>query len=123
MCPDFENDYGICSFVALLDSFIDHPDDVKALRSKGILLNSLGSDEEVAKLFNTIGDGLVPDMGKYSSVRSQIEKHYSNKCKTWLALGYHTYFNNPWAIIAFHAAFLGLALTFVQTWFAIHPPK
>lgn len=115
MCPDFENDYGICSYVSFLDSLIDHPDDVKALRSEQILLNSLGSDEEVANLFNTISTDLVPDMVKYADVRNEIEKHYSDKSRTWLALGYHTYFSNPWAIIAFHAAVVGLALTFVQT--------
>ncbi|KAK7319275.1 hypothetical protein RJT34_03994 [Clitoria ternatea] len=123
MCPDFKNDYGICSYVCFLDSLIDHPDDVKALRSKGILLNSLGSDEEVAKLFNIIGTDLVPDTGKYSHVSDGIERHYRNKWKTWITLGYHNYFSNPWAIIAFNAAAVGLALTFIQTWFAIYPAK
>ncbi|RDX99507.1 UPF0481 protein, partial [Mucuna pruriens] len=123
MCPDFENDYGICSFVSFLDSLIDHADDVKALRSKEILLNSLGSDEEVANLFNTISTDLVPDMGKYAHLRAQIEKHYKNKLRTWLALGCNTYFSNPWAIIAFLAAVFGLALTFIQTCYAIHPAK
>lgn len=123
MCPDFQNDYGICSYVSFLDSLIDHPDDVKALRSERILLNSLGSDEEVAELFNTLSTDLVPDMGKYADLRNQIEKHYKNKLRTWLALGCSTYFSNPWAIIAFHAAVVGLVLTFVQTWYAIRPPK
>ncbi|TKY73625.1 UPF0481 protein [Spatholobus suberectus] len=123
MCPDFKNDYGICSYVSFLDSLIDHPDDVKVLRSEQILLNSLGSDEEVANLFNTVSTDLVPDMERYAHLRADIEKHYKNKCKTWLALGYHTYFSNPWAIIAFHAAVLGLALTFIQTWYAFHPSK
>ncbi|TKY73626.1 UPF0481 protein [Spatholobus suberectus] len=116
MCPDFENDYGICSYVSFLDSLIDHPDDVKALRSERILLNFLGSDEEVANLFNTISTDLVPNTEKYAHLRDEIENHYNNKCRTWLALGYHTYFSNPWAIIAFHAAILGLALTLIQTW-------
>lgn len=122
-CPDFENDYGICSFAAFMDSLIDHPEDVKALRSKEILLNSLGSDEDVADLFNIISTDLVPDTQTYFGVRAEIEKHYKNKCKTWIAIGFHTYFSNPWAIIAFVAATLALALTFVQTWFSIHPPK
>jgi len=123
MCPDFQNDYGICSYVSFLDSLIDHPDDVKALRSERILLNSLGSDEEVADLFNTISTDLVPDSGKYAALRYQIEKHYNNRFRTWLALAYDTYFNSPWAIIAFFAAVVGLVLTFVQTWYAINPPK
>ncbi|WJX11101.1 hypothetical protein P8452_01749 [Trifolium repens] len=121
MCPDFKNDYGICSFAALQDSLIDHPEDVKELRSKGILLNSLGSDEEVADLFNVISTDLVPNPVTYLEVRAKIHKHYCNTCKTWIALGIHTYFNNPWAFVAFLAAFVALALTFVQTWFAINP--
>jgi hypothetical protein len=36
-------------------------------------------------------------------------------------MGINTYFNNPWAFIAFLAAFIALTLTFVQTWFAIYP--
>jgi hypothetical protein len=121
MCPDFENDYGICSFASFMDSLIDHPEDVKELRSKEILLNSLGSDEEVANLFNIISTDLVPNTKTYIEVRSKIHKHYRNTCKTWIALGIHTYLNNPWTFIAFLAAFIALALTFVQTWFAINP--
>ncbi|XP_058766018.1 UPF0481 protein At3g47200-like [Vicia villosa] len=122
MCPDFKNDYGICSFAVFMDSLIDHPEDVKELRSEGILLNSLGSDEEVAELFNTISTDLVPNSETYSDVRAKIHEHYCNKWKTWIALGYHTYFSNPWAIIGFLAAFVAVALTLVQTWFTIYPP-
>ncbi|CAK8565773.1 unnamed protein product [Lathyrus sativus] len=121
MCPDFKNDYGICSFAVFMDSLIDHPEDVKELRSKGILLNSLGSDEEVADLFNIISTDLVPNSETYLEIRAKIHEHYCNKWKTWIALGYHTYFNNPWAITGFVAAFIALALTFVQTWFSIYP--
>ncbi|KAL5067584.1 hypothetical protein RYX36_018471 [Vicia faba] len=121
MCPDFKNDYGICSFAVFMDSLIDHPEDVKELRSEGILLNSLGSDEEVADLFNIISTDLVPNWETYFEVRAKIHEHYCNKWKTWIALGYHTYFSNPWAITGFVAAFIALALTFVQTWFSIYP--
>ncbi|KAL2335193.1 hypothetical protein Fmac_016406 [Flemingia macrophylla] len=123
MCPDFKNNYEICSFVAFMDSLIDHPDDVKELRSAGILYNVLGSDEEVEKLFNTIGTDLVHDRKIYSHVRCQIEKHYRSKCRTWIALGCHTYFATPWAITALFAAVLALVLTFIQAWFAVNPKK
>lgn len=117
----FDDDYGISSFVAFMGSLIDHPEDVKALRSEGILLSSLGSDGDVANLFNLISTDLLPDTVTYTGVRGEIEKHYKNKWKTWLAIGFHsyTYFSNPWTIIAF----VLLALTFVKTWFSIHPPK
>ncbi|GAU48585.1 hypothetical protein TSUD_405750 [Trifolium subterraneum] len=121
MCPDFENDYRICSFAVFMDSLIDHPEDVRELRSKEILLNCLGSDEEVADLFNIMSTNVLPNQKIYHEVRAKIQKHYRNKCKTWIALGIHTYFKNPWAFIAFLAASIALGLTFVQTWFAINP--
>jgi len=121
MCPDFENSFEICSFVAFMDSLIDHPEDVKELRSAKVLHNALGSDEEVAKLFNTISTDLVPNTESYSEVRWKIEKHYRKKHRAWIAQGYHTYFSNPWSIIAFHAALFAIVLTVIQTWFAINP--
>ncbi|PNX87816.1 hypothetical protein L195_g043913 [Trifolium pratense] len=122
MCPDFKNLYGISSFIAFMDSIIDHPEDVRKLRSKEILLNCLGSDEEVAKLFNIISKDLL-EVPTYFQVRVKIDKHYKHKCKTWIALGIHTYFNNPWTFIAFLAAFIALVLTFVQTWFTANLPE
>jgi len=111
MCPDFNNDYAICSFVAFMGSLIDHPEDVKVLRSKGILLNSLGSDEEVAELFNIISTDLVPNSEAYFEVRTKMNDQY-NKYRTWIALGYHTFFSI--------AAFFGIALTFIQTVFTVY---
>ncbi|KAL6141338.1 hypothetical protein ACLB2K_059628 [Fragaria x ananassa] len=58
MCPDFKNDFEVTSYICLLDSLIDHADDVKELRSADVLYNLLGSDEEVARLFNEIALGL-----------------------------------------------------------------
>jgi hypothetical protein len=121
MCPDYDNDYGVCSFVAFMDSLIDHSEDVRELRLKGILRHSLCSDEEVANLFNLISKGLVDNTEIYLDVRVKIDKHCCNKYKKWIAMGINTYFNNPWAFIAFLAAFIALTLTFVQTWFAIYP--
>ncbi|KEH22860.1 DUF247 domain protein [Medicago truncatula] len=121
MCPDFKNDYGICSFAAFIESLIDHPEDVRELRSKGILLNCFGSDEEVANIFNIITTDVMTNINTYHELRRKINEHYCNKYKTWIAQGFHTYFSSPWAITAFLAAFIAIVLTFIQTWFTIHP--
>ncbi|KAK4256356.1 hypothetical protein QN277_009234 [Acacia crassicarpa] len=55
MCPDNSNtNYEISNYISFLHSLIDDADDVKALRNAGVLENHLGSDEEVAEIFNTV---------------------------------------------------------------------
>ena len=122
MCLDFENDFGVTSYISFLDSLIDEANDVKMLRKARILRNVLGSDEEVAKLFNEIGKDLVPNMEIYKDVRSKIQKHYESKWMTWIAQVFHDHFSSPWTFIAFIGALLALALTITQTWYAVNPP-
>ncbi|XP_028761321.1 UPF0481 protein At3g47200-like [Neltuma alba] len=121
MCPDFMNGYGISSYVAFLDSLIDHPEDVKHLRKAGVLHNVLGSDEDVAKLFNIISSDLMPGTA-YREVGRDLETRYNQKYFTWLAQALHDHFSSPWALLGFVAASIALFLTFVQTWLAMHPP-
>jgi hypothetical protein len=134
MCPDVHYNYECCSFFSFMDSLVDNAEDVKELRLAGVFQNLLGSDEQLAKLFNDLGDDLPTKMcchesytnavsysKKYIQIKRQIERHYKNKWKTWLAQAYNTHFNTPWAMIAFLAASLALLLTLIQTWYAIHP--
>ncbi|KAL4607590.1 hypothetical protein ACB092_09G186600 [Castanea dentata] len=122
MCLDFQNDFAITSYISFLDSLIDEPNDVKMLRKAGILYNCLGSDEEVARVFNEIGTDLVPNSEIYRDVRVQIQKHYKNQLMTWFAQVYHDYFSSPWTFMAFFGALLALALTVIQTWYAVYSP-
>ncbi|XP_030967381.1 UPF0481 protein At3g47200-like [Quercus lobata] len=122
MCLDFKNDFGVTSYISFLDSLIDEANDVKMLRKARILHNVLGSDEEVAKLFNEIGTSLVPNVEIYKDVRSEIQKHYESKWMTWIAQVFHDHFSSPWTFIAFIGALLALALTITQTWYAVNSP-
>ncbi|KAL1368138.1 hypothetical protein HN51_022278 [Arachis hypogaea] len=119
MCPDFPNDYGISSFVAFLDSLIDQPEDVKKLRSAGIMRNALGSDEEVSKLFNALSQDLVTSIESYSHVSKDIESHYKNKWLSWMTEIWNNHFSTPVAIIALLAGIIALVLTFIQTWYSV----
>ncbi|KAJ9681925.1 hypothetical protein PVL29_018016 [Vitis rotundifolia] len=118
MCPDAPDDYAVTSYICFLEDLIDHADDVKELRSKHILRNLLGSDEDVAQIFNEIGNGLV-DPGIYKGVKDRIQKHYDKRVNTWIAQALHDHFSTPWTIMAFTAAVLILFLTGVQTYYAL----
>jgi hypothetical protein len=119
MCPDFENDFGVTSYIAFLDSLIDEAKDVMDLRKAGILRNNLGSDEEVAQLFNGICTDLVPNTEIYKDVRSNIQDYYNKKWKTWISEGLHTHFNSPWTVMAFLAALFAILATGVQTVYSV----
>ncbi|KAG4998529.1 hypothetical protein JHK85_029968 [Glycine max] len=136
MCPDVHCRFECCSFFSFMDSLIDNAEDVKELRLSGVIQNMLRSDEDLANLINELGNDLPTNLffdkfhsravtfsEKYIKVKTQIEKHYSNRWRRWLATGYNTYFSTPWSIIAFLAALLALVLSFLQTWFTIHPNK
>ncbi|KAJ8534221.1 hypothetical protein K7X08_007545 [Anisodus acutangulus] len=84
-CPDTPDDFGVTSYICFMESLIDHAEDVKELRSKGVLLNFLGSDQEVADLFNEIARDLVPNPHAFVDVKNKIEDHYKNRGKIWIA--------------------------------------
>ncbi|KAJ9181023.1 hypothetical protein P3X46_009199 [Hevea brasiliensis] len=123
MCPHFLNDFQVTSYICFLDSLIDHPEDVQELRKAKILTNCLGSDEEVAKLFNEIGTDLVPNPDLYAKVKADIHEHYKNRCKPYLAEAYHTYFSSPWTFLAFLGALLALLFSAVQAYFSFPSEK
>ncbi|KAJ0079623.1 hypothetical protein Patl1_22873 [Pistacia atlantica] len=75
------DDFGVSSYICLMDSLIDQAEDVKELRSKGILLNFLGSDQQVADLFNNIAGNLVAHQHAYADVKNRIEKHCKKRSK------------------------------------------
>ncbi|XP_062117952.1 uncharacterized protein LOC133831600 [Humulus lupulus] len=111
----------VSSYISFLDSLIDYPNDVKELRSSHVLHNLLGCDKEVALLFNEMGRFLVPNPEAYEEVISQIEKHYHNKCLTWIAQVLNEHFSTPWTIVTFVAAFLALGMSVIQTYYTIYP--
>ncbi|KAL5745481.1 hypothetical protein ACOSP7_026627 [Xanthoceras sorbifolium] len=119
MCPDFQNEFEVSSYIFFLDSLIDRAQDVKELRENKILHNALGSDEEVAKLFNEISIDLVPNEEIYYKVKRNIQNHCNNKCLAWLYQFLHDHFQSPWSAIAFIGAVLALASSIIQTVYTV----
>ncbi|KAK4838839.1 hypothetical protein QYF36_016854 [Acer negundo] len=119
-CPDAPDDLGVSSYICFMDSLIDHAEDVKELRSKGILLNFLGSDQQVADLFNQIADNLVANPNAYAKVKNKLQRHHKNKIKIWLAEWLHTHFTSPWTVLAFVGAIFALVLSVIQTYESVY---
>ncbi|OAY35508.1 UPF0481 protein At3g47200 [Manihot esculenta] len=117
---DCSND--ITSYVVFMDNLINSPEDVAYLHYCGIMEHWLGSDAEVADLFNRLCQEVVFDINNsYLSRLSQDVNHYYNhRWNTWRASLKHNYFGNPWAIISLVAAVVLLLLTFTQTFYGVY---
>ncbi|CAA7388455.1 unnamed protein product [Spirodela intermedia] len=112
------------SYCVFMDNIINTAGDVAILRSRGILESKLGSDGEVADLFNNLCKG----------THLKYEKHYNAKtfeqvvafCEfaphKWRAILVHNYFSNPWAIFSVFAGVL-IALAAIQVHFTVFPRK
>ncbi|XP_058068869.1 UPF0481 protein At3g47200-like [Magnolia sinica] len=123
MCSDIHSGCGVTSYICFLDSLINHGADVKELRSKGILHHALGSDEEVALLFNEWPIEGMNDLYVYFEVKERIYSHRHYNVKVSIARVLHTYFKSPWTAISFVAAVLLLLFTAIQTGFAAFPRR
>ncbi|KAL4607602.1 hypothetical protein ACB092_09G187600 [Castanea dentata] len=118
MCPDFDNNFEITSYICFLNSHMNHADHVMELRKAGILHNFLGSDQAVAKLFNELGTNLVPNLSIYSDVRADIHKHHQTLLSHMFRF-YHDYFDSPWSNPTFFGVLLELILSVIQAWFTV----
>ncbi|CAK9159329.1 unnamed protein product [Ilex paraguariensis] len=117
MCPNTPNDLGVAFHIHFMKSLIDHPDDVKELRSKCILHNLGGSDEEVARMFKEIATPLMLHTGTYEDIKQCIQKHYNSKMRTYTAEVIHNHFSNPWTVVAFLTAIFLMVLSIIQAYF------
>ncbi|KAL3533636.1 hypothetical protein ACH5RR_007157 [Cinchona calisaya] len=121
MCPSSTTDRAVTAYIEFMKSLIDSPKDVKELREKRILLTTLGSDEEVVKIYKEINTYGLNNASIFHNVKEEIQAHYKNKAKTWLAELFYTYFRSPWTALALFAATFLLVLTFLQTYYTVRP--
>ncbi|KAF8026784.1 hypothetical protein BT93_F3304 [Corymbia citriodora subsp. variegata] len=112
----------ITAYIVFMDHLIDSPEDVRHLHQRGIIEHWLGSDAEVADLFNRLCKEVVFDLNDsyLSELTKRVNEYSSRKCNRWRASLKHNYFSNPWSIISFIAALVLLALTFLQSFYAVY---
>ncbi|XP_043712589.1 UPF0481 protein At3g47200-like [Telopea speciosissima] len=117
---DCTND--ITSYVIFMDNLINSPGDVGYLHYCEIIEHWLGSDAEVADLFNRLCQEVVFDINDsyLSRLSEQVNRYYNHRWNAWRASLKHNYFNNPWAIISFVAAVVLLVLTLAQTFYSVY---
>ncbi|XP_060186342.1 UPF0481 protein At3g47200-like [Lycium barbarum] len=103
-------------FAAFMDYLIDSDKDVSLLRRKGIISNQLGEDNEVANIFNKIGQGIIFSTDFYYKDLCRAAIQHSEKPWNRIMANLRSnYFHSPWAGASTVAAIILLLLTATQT--------
>ncbi|MCL7027780.1 hypothetical protein MKW94_018232 [Papaver nudicaule] len=105
------------AYAVLMDGLINSAKDVELLRNKGILISWLGSDEEVANMFNKLCIEILRYNSIYSELYDEVNRYYMKRRHKWQATLKREYFNNPWSLCSFLAAVLLILLTVTSTVF------
>ncbi|KAL6003615.1 hypothetical protein ACLOJK_023848 [Asimina triloba] len=115
----------VTAYVFFMDNLINSYLDVAFLQSQEIIVNWLGSDNEVADLFNQLSKEatLDPDSA-LDHVYEQMYEYCGKRCSLLRANRHlvdlrHAYLNSPWTFISLVAAIFLLSLAVIQTVFAI----
>lgn len=113
------------NFFMFFDSLINSHMDVEILHKNGIINHVLGSDKDVANLFNRLGREIVYDLDEcylsqqMKDVNNYCKKYYASKWHVWLTNLIRDYFSSPWAFLSLLAAIALLLLTTVQTYYTV----
>jgi hypothetical protein len=108
-------------YTELMNGIIDTEEDVKKLREKGIILNRLKSDGEVANLWNGMSKSIrltkVPFLDK---VIEDVNRYYSGRWRVKVGKFLKLYVFEPWQFLTLLAAILLLLLMTLQAFCSIY---
>ncbi|KAL6286019.1 hypothetical protein ACE6H2_010409 [Prunus campanulata] len=108
-------------YTELMNGIIDTEEDVKLLREKGIILNRLKSDEEVAKVWNGMSKSIrlteVPFLDK---AIEDVNKYYNGRWKVKMTKFMKVYVFGSWQFLAVLAGVLLLLLMTLQAFCSVY---
>ncbi|KAK1263257.1 UPF0481 protein [Acorus gramineus] len=119
----------VADYAFFMDCLVDRREDVAILEEEEIVLNSLSSGDNAAKMFNHLVVEVCSERRNnyLSKLFHDVTKRSNSRKNQWLAKLVRDYFSNPWSFISLVAAVTLLLLTLDQTFFItysyFHPPS
>ncbi|KAL5697539.1 hypothetical protein ACHQM5_028672 [Ranunculus cassubicifolius] len=108
------------SFAIFLDGLINSSEDVKLLCEMGIISHTLGSEEEVLNIVNSLTKNIVLDADNdYLSSLTQRLQSYIRPWNMWRGQLIRDYFRKPDSIIKMFVSFVAIYLAVIQTVFSV----
>ncbi|GLJ23649.1 hypothetical protein SUGI_0447870 [Cryptomeria japonica] len=112
----------VSCYVGLMNSLIFTDNDVRQLRMAGILYFYVGSDAQVAQLWDSLCKGMaISSLQSLKTLKREITSDYRSKWRAKLVDFFITRFTRPWrTAISVLAATLILLFTFAQTFSSMY---
>ncbi|KAF8393095.1 hypothetical protein HHK36_021336 [Tetracentron sinense] len=111
----------LARYTELMNGIIDTEEDAKLLRERGIIMNRLKSDEEVANLWNGMNRSIrltkVPFLDK---VIEDVNKYHSGKLMVKVGKFMKNYVFGSWQILTFLATIFFLLMTMFQAFCSVY---
>ncbi|KAF7847340.1 hypothetical protein BT93_L3070 [Corymbia citriodora subsp. variegata] len=110
----------VMSYIYFMDHLISNGQDIALLRTQGIIVNILYSDEAAAKMFGSLAKSVIigPNCS-FIDVFEEVNKYYNKRWNMWRANFIRTYFANPWVTSSLIAAVFLFALTTIHTVYSV----
>ncbi|KAK7322521.1 hypothetical protein VNO77_25904 [Canavalia gladiata] len=107
----------ITDYVTIWDFLLNTQRDVDLLVGKKILVNWLGDNDQVAKMFNGLGKNIIQFnfSSHYIDLCKSLDDHWTYPCHKWKAGLERDYCSTPWQTAASIAAILLLIFSLLQS--------
>ncbi|XP_059076572.1 putative UPF0481 protein At3g02645 [Cryptomeria japonica] len=111
-------------YTDLMNGMIDSAEDVRLLRTSGIIYNYLESDGKAASMWNGMGKCVkLTKVKQLDEVIAEVNKFYSRKWSVAVEKCLKTYVFDSWKFLTLSAALILLALTCLQAFCSAYDCK
>ncbi|KAK2378603.1 putative UPF0481 protein [Trifolium repens] len=111
----------ITRYTELMNGIIDSEEDAKILREKGIILNHLKSDKEVANMWNGMSKSLRLSRVLFlDNAIEDVNKFYNSRMKVKMLKFMKSYVFGSWQFLTFLAAIFMLLLMALQAFCSVY---
>eukprot|EP00253_Pinus_taeda_P014040 PITA_14040 len=103
-------------YVELMDKLIDTAEDVQVLKNYGIIQHHLGTDQEVANMWNDMRKG-HDNSGQYGPTDTAIDNviKFHRSYRIWYAECIRKYFSKPWLVVSLIVGCIFVVTSVLQT--------
>ncbi|GMI79174.1 hypothetical protein like AT5G11290 [Hibiscus trionum] len=113
----------VMDYARFIDCLVNYAADVALLCDHGVIINRLGSNEDVANMINKLNNYVYLSTNNftYSQIFDRVNERCRQPWNLWKVNLRQTYFNTPWdwVLASIAAAALLLLLSFLQTIFSV----